>query len=67
MHRCLRSATKRLTSGPNFFTKPAMPWRTANLAMFSGILNCSWCSSTVSQAGWLLPLGSGMVRERHML
>ena len=43
-----------------------MPARTAKRAKFSGILNCSWCSSTVSQAGRPEPCGQGMVRERHM-
>ena len=43
-----------------------MPARTAKRDRFSGILNCSWCSSTVSQAGRPVPCGQGMVRERHM-
>ncbi len=65
--RSRRASTKARTEGPIFFTKPPMPALTAKRAKFSGILNCSWCSSTVSQAGRPLPRGHGTVRLRHML
>lgn len=64
--RCRLSSTNCLTAGPIFLTKFVMPARTAKRARFSGILNSSWCSSTVSQAGRPVPCGQGMVRERHI-